>query len=123
MTERPFLERLSQFWANHFAVSIDKQLLAGPAGSFEREAIRPHVLGRFTDMLLAWRAIRRCCCTWTILSMGPHSQAAQPPSAVRQRKIGINENLAREIMELHTWAWAAAAPEADVTSFAEVITG
>jgi len=52
-TERPFLERLTQFWSNHFAVSIDKQFLAGLAGSFEREAIRPHVLGSFTDMLLA----------------------------------------------------------------------
>jgi len=52
-TDRPFIERLTQFWSNHFAVSVDKQLLSGLAGSFEREAIRPQVLGRFSDLLLA----------------------------------------------------------------------
>ena len=52
-TERPFLERLTQFWTNHFAISVDKQFLAGLAGSFEREAIRPRVLGNFGDLLLA----------------------------------------------------------------------
>ncbi|HVW70957.1 MAG TPA: DUF1800 family protein, partial [Steroidobacteraceae bacterium] len=52
-TDRPFLERLTQFWTNHFAVSVDKSLLLGLAGSFEREAIRPHVLGNFSDLLLA----------------------------------------------------------------------
>src|ERR1700704_1119154 len=48
-TDRPLIERLTQFWCNHFAVSVDKQLLTGLAGSFEREAIRPHVLGNFSD--------------------------------------------------------------------------
>ena len=52
-TDRPFLERLTQFWTNHFAVSIDKIVVLGVAGAMEREAIRPHVTGHFTDMLLA----------------------------------------------------------------------
>src|SRR5690348_8516803 len=52
-TDRPFVERLTQFWTNHFAVSVDKNLVLGLAGSLEREAIRPHVLGNFSDMLLA----------------------------------------------------------------------
>jgi hypothetical protein len=52
-TERPFLERLTQFWTNHFAVSIDKIVVLGLAGAMEREAIRPRVTGHFTDLLLA----------------------------------------------------------------------
>ena len=52
-TERPFLERLTQFWTNHFAVSVDKIVVLGLAGAMEREAIRPRVTGHFTDLLLA----------------------------------------------------------------------
>jgi uncharacterized protein (DUF1800 family) len=53
LSERPFAERLVHFWSNHFAVSVDKQAVLGIAGSFEREAIRPHVMGRFRELLLA----------------------------------------------------------------------
>src|SRR4030095_13254774 len=52
-TDRPFLERLTQFWTNHFAVSIDKIVVLGVAGAMEREAIRPHVTGRFAELLMA----------------------------------------------------------------------
>ena len=52
-SERSFVERLVQFWSNHFAVSVDKLQVLGLAGAMEREAIRPHVLGRFADMLRA----------------------------------------------------------------------
>jgi uncharacterized protein (DUF1800 family) len=52
-TATPFVERLVHFWSNHFAVSVDKLLIVGLAGSFEADAIRPHVLGRFEDLLLA----------------------------------------------------------------------
>src|SRR5450432_260094 len=104
VTERPFVERLTQFWANHFAVSIDKQFLAGLAGSFEREAIRPHVLGSFRDMLLAVESHPAMLLYLdNHLSVGPHSQAAlRGERRQSPRRIGINENLAREIMELHT---------------------
>ena len=122
-TDRPFLERLTQFWSNHFAVSIDKQFLAGLAGSFEREAIRPHVLGSFTDMLLAVEthpAMQLYLDNY--LSVGPNSPAAQ--RARRQApRIGINENLAREILELHTLGVGGGYTQKDVTTFAEVITG
>ncbi len=52
-TATPFVERLVHFWSNHFAVSVDKLLIVGLAGSFEADAIRPQVLGRFEDLLLA----------------------------------------------------------------------
>ena len=123
-TERPFLERLTQFWSNHFAVSIDKQFLAGLAGSFEREAIRPHVLGSFTDMLLAVEthpAMQLYLDNY--LSVGPNSQVAQRRARRQAPRIGINENLAREILELHTLGVGGGYTQKDVTSFAEVITG
>ena len=123
-TERPFLERLTQFWANHFAISIDKLFITGLAGSFEREAIRPHVLGHFSDMLLAVEthpAMQLYLDNY--LSVGPHSPAAQRRVRRDKPRIGINENLAREILELHTLGVGGGYTQQDVTTFAEVLSG
>jgi uncharacterized protein (DUF1800 family) len=124
-TDRPFLERLTQFWTNHFALSVDKQFLPGLAGSFEREAIRPYVLGNFTDMLLAVETHPAMLLYLdNHLSVGPHSLAAlRGARRGAQRRIGINENLAREILELHTLGVGGGYTQRDVTTFAEVITG
>jgi uncharacterized protein (DUF1800 family) len=124
-TERPLVERLAQFWSNHFAVSVDKQYQAGLAGSFEREAIRPHVLGNFNDLLLAAETHPAMLLYLdNHLSVGPHSEAAQFAARGRNpRRIGINENLAREILELHTLGVGGGYTQGDVTSFAQVITG
>ncbi|TLZ16120.1 MAG: DUF1800 domain-containing protein [Gammaproteobacteria bacterium] len=124
-TERPFIERLTQFWSNHFAVSVDKQLLSGLAGSFEREAIRPHVLGTFSDLLLAVETHAAMLLYLdNHLSVGPHSPAAlRLERRAQPRRLGINENLAREILELHTLGVGGGYTQADVTAFAEVITG
>jgi uncharacterized protein (DUF1800 family) len=124
-SERPFVERLTQFWANHFAVSVDKHLLAGLAGSFEREAIRPHVLGEFHDMLLAVETHPAMLLYLdNYLSVGPHSPAAlRAQGRQAQRRVGINENLAREILELHTLGVGGGYAQRDVTTFAEVLTG
>jgi len=124
-TDRPFIERLTQFWANHFAVSVDKSLLLGLAGSLEREAIRPNVLGRFSDLLLAVeRHPAMLIYLDNHLSVGPNSKAARNVERRHaERKIGINENLAREILELHTLGVGGGYTQADVTTFAEVITG
>jgi len=124
-TDRPFVERLTCFWTNHFAVSIDKNLVLGLAGSLEREAIRPNVLGNFSDMLVAVeRHPAMLLYLDNHLSVGPHSRAA----ALRQRRKkgqqrGINENLARETLELHTLGVGGGYTQSDVTTFAEVITG
>jgi uncharacterized protein (DUF1800 family) len=121
-TERPFLERLTYFWTNHFAVSVDKVAVLGLAGSFEREAIRPHVLGSFSDLLLAsTRHPAMLLYLDNQTSAGPDSQLAQRRAG--ERRIGINENLAREILELQTLGVAGGYTQADVTSFAQVITG
>ena len=125
VSDRPFIERLTQFWSNHFAVSIDKQFLAGLAGSFEREAIRPHVLGNFSDLLLAVETHPAMLLYLdNHLSVGPNSLAARRAGRrERQRTPGINENLAREILELHTLGVGGGYSQRDVTTFAEVITG
>ncbi len=112
-------ERLVAFWSNHFCVSVGKgEVVRATAGSFEREAIRPYVLGRFADMLLA---VEHHPAMLFYLdnaqSVGPDSRAGQ------NRKRGLNENLAREIMELHTLGVDGGYTQADVTSLARVITG
>ena len=129
-TDRPFVERLVHFWSNHFAVSVDKQAVLGIAGAFEREAIRPHVLGSFQELLLA---VEQHPAMLLYLdnaqSVGPISDAARKLSRhgfwvqAPQRKVGINENLAREILELHTLGVNGGYSQADVTEFAKVITG
>ncbi len=136
LTTRPFAERLVHFWTNHFAVSADKAAVFGIAGTLENEAIRPHVNGRFVDLLmaveqhpamiafldnqysvgkdseLALRAARR----WSA------GDPAQPGGKTR-REFGINENLAREILELHTLGVDGGYTQRDVTTFAQIITG
>ncbi len=121
----PFYERLVHFWSNHFAVSADKPQLLGLAGTLEFEAIRPQVGGRFVDMLMA---VEKHPAMLTYLdnfqSIGPNSLVAKHAGKRKKnRKIGINENLAREILELHTLGVNGGYTQADVTSFAKVITG
>jgi uncharacterized protein (DUF1800 family) len=124
-TEAPFIERLVHFWANHFAVSVDKNRVALLAGAFEAEAIRPHVLGRFEDMLGA--AVSHPAMLYFLdqaASIGPDSPAARR-SADRdpERRRGLNENLAREILELHTVGVRSGYTQADVTELARALTG
>ena len=122
-SDTPFLERLTHFWANHFAVSAQKQTTLGFAGLLEMEAIRPHVNGRFGDMLLA---VERHPAMLFYLdqaqSIGPNSAFAQR-AAARGNNRGLNENLAREILELHTLGVRTGYAQADVTEFARALTG
>ena len=85
-TDRPLMERLTYFWSNHFAVSVDKVAVFGLAGSFEREAIRPHVLGNFTDLLLAsTRHPAMLLYLDNQTSVGPNSQLARRAAAACRR--------------------------------------
>jgi uncharacterized protein (DUF1800 family) len=124
-TPTPFVERLVHFWANHFAVSTEKPGVAALAGSFEAEAIRPHVLGRFEDMLVAVeRHPAMQLFLDQTLSVGPDSMAAMRAAQRNpERKRGLNENLAREIMELHTLGVRSGYSQDDVTEFARALTG
>jgi uncharacterized protein (DUF1800 family) len=111
-----FVERLVWFWSNHFCVSADK--VPAMAGPYEREAIRAHVLGRFSDMLQAVESHPAMLFYLdNVQSMGPNSVAGI------NRDKGLNENLARETLELHTLGVRSGYSQADVTNFAKVLTG
>ena len=120
----PFAERLTHFWANHFAVSADKLTVVGMAGLLEFEAIRPNIMGKFSDMVLA---VEQHPAMLLYLdqaqSIGPDSVVGSRIAARGQRKAGLNENLAREIMELHTLGVRTGYTQADVTEFACALTG
>jgi uncharacterized protein (DUF1800 family) len=124
-TDTPFVERLVHFWSNHFAISTEKPQVAALAGAFEADAIRPHVLGRFEDMLVAVeRHPAMQIYLDQIQSVGPGSvQATRVAQRPAGRKLGLNENLAREIMELHTLGVRSGYSQADVTEFARALTG
>ena len=124
-TDHPFHERLVHFWSNHFAVSGDKQPLPALAGLFENEAIRPNVAGRFADLLVA---VEQHPAMIVYLdnqrSIGPNSRLGKRANRrASDRNFGLNENLAREILELHTLGVDGGYTQQDVTTFAEVITG
>jgi uncharacterized protein (DUF1800 family) len=139
-TRRPFAERLVLFWSNHFSVSINKGPVRGLAGALEREAIRPNIAGRF-EGLLRQASLHPAMLRYldNNASTGPHSRAAErlgrkTGGDERRKKLstGLNENLAREIMELHSLGVAGGGggygpwggyTQADVTAFAAVLTG
>ncbi len=140
MSTRPFAERLALFWANHFTVSSAKGSARGIVGTFEREAIRPHIAGTFEALLRA--AVLHA----GMLRYLDNDNSAGPDSAVVRRLArrprtagdptpritGLNENLAREVLELHTLGVSGGGAayggwggytQADVTAFAAVLTG
>jgi len=117
--DAPLVERLVHFWSNHFTVSVaGKPVLAGLVGPYEREAIRPHVTGRFADMLHA--VVTHPAMLLYLdnaTSFGPDSRAG------RLRDKGLNENLARELLELHTLGVGGGYVQADVQELARILTG
>lgn len=132
LTEAGFRERWTLFWANHFTVSAAKAATAPLVGPFEEEAIRPNIFGRFADLL---GAVETHPAMLLYLdqasSIGPGSRAAQHLGGRRRgvgaqkpnRPRGLNENLAREILELHTVGVEGGYSQADVTEFARALTG
>ncbi len=127
-SERPFFERLSRFWANHFTVSAAKADIIALTPLFERDVVRAHVCGRFEDMLLAsCHHPAMLIYLDNYLSIGPRSfLAGHPgflPPYLRERMKGLNENLGREILELHTLGVRSGYTQADVTTLSKIITG
>jgi len=117
-TDAPLLERLTHFWTNHFTVSCIRPVIRGFAGAFEREAIRPNVTGRFVDLLLA--AERHPAMLFyldQVMSFGPDSLVG------RRQNHGLNENLGREMLELHTLGVDGGYTQADVEALARILTG
>ncbi len=117
-TTSPFAERWARFWANHFTVAARNAQLVGVVGPFEREAIRPYIFTTFAELtasssfhpgMLMYLDANR--------SIGPSTEAA------KRRNAGLNENLAREILELHTMGVGSGYSQADIIEFAKALTG
>ena len=125
-TPAGFRERWTLFWANHFTVSGVKLITATVVGPFEQEVIRPRVFGLFGDMLAASSAHPAMLLYLDqAQSVGPKSQLA---AYLKRRPTpglggGLNENLAREILELHTVGVDGGYSQEDVTEFARALTG
>jgi uncharacterized protein (DUF1800 family) len=117
-TETPFLERWALFWANHFTVSVRGGNPGALVGDYYLRAIRAHCLGKFEELVLATaRHPAMLRYLDNAQSMGPNSTLGQ-----RQRR-GLNENYARELLELHTISPAGGYTQADVTELARALTG
>lgn len=113
-----FAERWALFWSNALTASATKFPSAVFLGQYEREAIRPHVFGRFEDLLVAAESHP------AMLLYLDQAQSIGPNSIVGERRdAGLNENLAREILELHTVGADAGYTQADVTELARALTG
>ncbi|MDB5405327.1 MAG: hypothetical protein JWL84_239 [Rhodospirillales bacterium] len=117
-SDTPLRDRLVFFWSNHFTVSAMRPVVRGFVGAFEREAIRPHVTGRFADMLLA--VTRHPAMGFyldNVQSIGPNSKFGQHSGK------GSNENLGRELLELHTLGVDGGYTQQDVGALALILTG
>ena len=144
-SERQLDEVMTDFWFNHFNVFINKGADRYLLTSYERDAIRPHVLGKFEDLLVATAkspAMLFYLDNW--MSVGPDSEialgiaphrptrrgygrgpnhGAQRPRGKGKQASGLNENYGRELMELHTLSVYGGYSQKDVTEVAKVFTG
>ncbi|MDJ0641477.1 MAG: DUF1800 domain-containing protein [Erythrobacter sp.] len=123
-SDAPMIERLVHFWSNHFSVSIGKVGTMHQVGNHEFTAIRPHVLGTFGDMLKA-ATLHPAMLLYLdqFRSTGPNSQFIRRRRNSARGPRGLNENLAREILELHTIGVDGGYSQSDVTEFARALTG
>lgn len=123
-TKAGFAERWVRFWSNHFSVSAREPNLFPLVNAFEREAIRPFVFGKFSDLLIS--STFHPAMLYYLnnnVSVGPTSQAVEWAKSVGRPLPGLNENLAREILELHTLGVGAGYQQSDVLAFAQMLTG
>ena len=119
----PLVDRMTMFWSNHFTVSTSRRLIGAAIPAYEREAITPHIFGRFADMLKA--ACSHPCMVVYLdnhASIGPNSRAGRRRTR-RGESPALNENLAREILELHTLGVNGGYSQTDVVEFAKVLSG
>ncbi len=116
--EHAFAERMARFWANHFSVSIKFPAHASRVAGFEDQAIRPHLAGRFSEMLQAV-AMHPAM----LVFLDQHRSAGPSSPAAKREGLGLNENLGREILELHTLGVSAPYSQQDVIALAMLLTG
>lgn len=125
-SQRQLEEVLVDFWFNHFNVSAEKGKTRWMVTAFEREAIRPYVFGRFRDLLGATAkhpAMLMYLDNWQSVKDGFEPRGHLKPEAAAKMPHGLNENYARELLELHTLGVKAGYTQADVREAARALTG
>ena len=121
-SDRQLEEVLTDFWFNHFNVYLNKGADRYMVTSYERDVIRPHVLGKFKDLLLATAqspAMLFYLDNWESAA----ADTVRPFAPAKQKKAGLNENYGRELMELHTLGVDGGYTQRDVTEVARCFTG
>lgn len=115
---RPFTERIALFWSNHFTVSAGRNPVGVYAGAYDREAIRRNLFGHFPELVVS-AVLHPAMLTYldNVSSMGPNSTTG------RARRRGLNENLAREVLELHTLGVDGGYTQADIVELAKALSG
>jgi len=130
-SERQLEAVMTDFWLNHFNVYLRKgEYAPWYLADYQNKVIRPHALGKFEDLLVATaRSPAMLFYLDQTESVGPHSLAAWRSSmglngpAAKARPVGLNENYARELMELHTLGVDGGYTQRDVTEVAKIFTG
>lgn len=123
-SQRQLEEVLVDFWFNHFNVSAEKNRTRWMVTAFERDAIRPHVFGRFRDLLGA--TAKHPAMLWYLDNWMSVKDGFEPPRGFANAEAlprGLNENYARELLELHTLGVGAGYTQADVREAARALTG
>lgn len=116
-SEQPFRERLTRFWGDHFTVVGKTNLTRRAVPAYLEEVIRPHIAGRFSDMLKA------VVTSPMMLDYLDQNASVGPNSLGAKGRRGLNENLARELLELHTLGVDGVYSQDDVRQLAELLTG
>jgi len=122
LSERQLEEVMTDFWFNHFNVDARKGAVKWMIADYERTAIRPHALGKFRDLLLA-TAYHPAMLFYLDNWMSTKADLVVPTGPLKGQKRGLNENYAREIMELHTLGVEGGYTQQDVIEVARAFTG
>ncbi|HEY6079301.1 MAG TPA: DUF1800 domain-containing protein [Polyangiaceae bacterium] len=118
LSQRQLEAVMTNFWANHFNVFASKGFVRIFGGDYLERAIRPHALGTFSDLLLATARHPAM-----LLYLDNAQSRREKPGASPRRRGGLNENYARELLELHTLGADAGYSQSDVQEVARVLTG
>lgn len=116
--ENPLLARMTEFWFNHFNVFVGKGVVRPFVGHYVVHAIRPHALGRFEDLLLA--SAKHPAMLFYLDQAQSVAEGSMSPMGQSR---GLNENYARELLELHTLGAQGGYSQGDVRQLARILTG
>lgn len=129
-SENQLQELMTDFWFNHFNVSVTKGQSQPYVLTYERDAIRPHTMGKFESLLKATAQHPAMLHYLDNASSGSDNNAMNqrikkmiPANSKLKKAAGLNENYAREVMELHTLGVDGGYVQADVTEVARALTG